>query len=280
MTFNFTDKLINDGNCTLIVDALNLAFRWKHQGRTDFRYDYQSTVKSLAKSYDCKRIIITADWGSSTYRKTIAPDYKQNRKDKFAEQSEEERSAFEEFFEEFEESLNLLREEYPILRYKGVEADDIAAHLVKYRQEYDLDYIWLISSDRDWDLLIQENVGRFSYVTRKEVRLDNWKEHYEVCPEQYISLKCLTGDKGDNVPGIPGIGPKRAVQLIRDYGDAMDIYNATPIESRYKYIQALNENAEQLLVNYELMDLMTYCDDAIGQDNIEDIGRVLDEYKN
>lgn len=280
MAFNFTDKLINDGNCTLIVDALNLAFRWKHQGRTDFRYDYQNTVKSLAKSYDCKRIIITADWGSSTYRKTIAPDYKQNRKDKFAEQSEEERIAFEEFFEEFEESLNLLREEYPILRYKGVEADDIAAHLVKYRQEYDLDYIWLISSDRDWDLLIQENVGRFSYVTRKEVRLDNWKEHYEVCPEQYISLKCLTGDKGDNVPGIPGIGPKRAVQLIRDYGDAMDIYNATPIESRYKYIQALNENAEQLLVNYELMDLMTYCDDAIGQDNIEDIGRVLDEYKN
>ena len=280
MAFNFTDKLINDGNCTLIVDALNLAFRWKHQGRTDFRYDYQNTVKSLAKSYDCKRIIITADWGSSTYRKTIAPDYKQNRKDKFAEQSEEERIAFEEFFEEFEESLNLLREEYPILRYKGVEADDIAAHLVKCRKEYDLDYIWLISSDRDWDLLIQENVGRFSYVTRKEVRLDNWKEHYEVCPEQYISLKCLTGDKGDNVPGIPGIGPKRAVQLIRDYGDAMDIYNATPIESRYKYIQALNENAEQLLVNYELMDLMTHCDDAIGQDNIEDIGRVLDEYKN
>lgn len=280
MAFNFTEKLINDGNCTLIVDALNLAFRWKHQGRTDFRYDYQNTVKSLAKSYDCKRIIITADWGSSTYRKTIAPDYKQNRKDKFAEQSEEERIAFEEFFEEFEESLHLLREEYPILRYKGVEADDIAAHLVKCRQEYDLDYIWLISSDRDWDLLIQENVGRFSYVTRKEVRLDNWKEHYEVSPEQYISLKCLTGDKGDNVPGIPGIGPKRAVQLIRDYGDAMDIYNATPIESRYKYIQALNENAEQLLVNYELMDLMTYCDDAIGQDNIEDIGRVLDEYKN
>ena len=280
MAFNFTEKLINDGSCTLIVDALNLAFRWKHQGRPDFRYDFQNTVKSLAKSYDCKRIIITADWGSSTYRKTIAPDYKQNRKDKFAEQSEEERIAFEEFFEEFEESLDLLREEYPILRYKGVEADDIAAHLVKCRQKYDLDYIWLISSDRDWDLLIQENVGRFSYVTRKEVRLDNWKEHYEVSPEQYISLKCLTGDKGDNVPGIPGIGPKRAVQLIRDYGDAMDIYNSTPIESRYKYIQALNENAEQLLVNYELMDLMTYCDDAIGQDNIEDIGRVLDEYKN
>jgi 5'-3' exonuclease len=275
MAFNLTDKIVNDTNSTLIVDALNLAFRWKHQGRTDFRYEYQSTVKSLAKSYDCRNIIITADWGSSTYRKEISPEYKQNRKDKFAEQSEEERIAFEEFFEEFEAALDVLEEDYPVLRYRGVEADDVAAHLVKHKDKYNLEYIWLISSDRDWDLLIQEKVGRFSYVTRKEVRLDNWNEHYEIAPEEYISLKCLTGDKGDNVPGIPGIGPKRAVQLIRDYGDAMDIYNATPIESRYKYIQALNENAEQLLVNYELMDLMTYCDDAIGQDNIEDIGRKL-----
>ena len=275
MAFNLTDKIVNDTNSTLVVDALNLAFRWKHQGRNDFRYEYQSTVKSLAKSYDCRDIIITADWGSSTYRKEISPEYKQNRKDKQAEQSEEERIAFEEFFEEFEAALDVLEEDYPVLRYRGVEADDVAAHLVKHKDKYNLEYIWLISSDRDWDLLIQEKVGRFSYVTRKEVRLDNWNEHYEIAPEEYISMKCLTGDKGDNVPGIPGIGPKRAVQLIRDYGDAMDIYSAIPIESRYKYIQALNENAEQLLVNYELMDLMTYCDDAIGQDNIEDIGRKL-----
>lgn len=276
MAFNFTDKLVNDSpNTTLIVDALNLAFRWKHQGRTDFRFDYQKTVESLAKSYDCKRLIITADWGSSSYRKAISPDYKQNRKDKFAEQSEEERIAFEEFFEEFEASLDLLAEDYVVLRYKGVEADDLAAHLVKEREKYDLEYIWLISSDRDWDLLIQENVARFSYVTRKEVRVDNWKEHYNVTPEQYISLKCLTGDKGDNVPGITGIGPKRAEQLIAQYGSALDIYDAIPIEGKYKYIQELNANAKQLLVNYELMDLMTYCDEAIGADNLADIERKM-----
>ena len=278
MAFSFGDKLSEDWPyCTLIVDALNLAFRWKHQGRTDFRYEFENTVQSLAKSYHADRVIIAADWGSSSYRKIISGDYKQNRKEKFAEQTEEERIAFEEFFEEFEASLEVLEEAgYPVLRYKGVEADDIAAHLVKERNKYGLEYIWLISSDRDWDLLIQENVGRFSYVTRKEVTLDTWSDHYECSPEEYISLKCLTGDKGDNVPGIPGIGPKRAVQLIQEYGDAMSIYDATPINSRYKFIQALNENAEQILENYELMDLMTYCDDAIGSDNISDIqGRML-----
>ncbi len=275
MAFNFTDKLVNDGNCTLIVDALNLAFRWKHQGRTDFRYEYQRTVESLARSYDCKNIIITADLGSSSYRKDINPDYKQNRKEKFAEQSEAEKMAFEDFIAEYEATLELLQEDHILLRFRGVEADDIAAHLVKHRNKYDLEYIWLISSDRDWDLLIQENVGRFSYVTRKEVTLDNWKNHYDVSPEEYISLKCLTGDKGDNVPGIPGIGPKRALGLIREYGDALNIYDACPIPGKYKYIESLNENYEQILQNYELMDLVTYCDDAIGADNISVIRGIM-----
>lgn len=278
MAFNFTDKISDENaNSTIVIDALNLAFRWKHQGRSDFRYEYQRTVQSLAKSYNCKNLIIAADWGSSSYRKAISPDYKQNRKDKFAEQTEEEKIAFEEFFEEYEASLELMQEDGLVLRYQGVEADDIAAHLVKEKDKYGLEYIWLVSSDRDWDLLIQENVSRFSYVTRKEVRLDNWKEHYDVSPEQYISLKCLTGDKGDNVPGIPGIGPKRAEQLIKEFGSAMDIYDAVPLSSKYKYIQELNANADQLLVNYELMDLITYCDEAIGAENVADIERrILD----
>lgn len=277
MAFNFAEKVNNSNpNTTLIVDALNLAFRWKHQGRTDFRYEYQKTVESLAKSYGCGRVIITADWGSSSYRRNINADYKQNRKDKFADQSEEEKMAFEEFFSEYEASLEVLKEEgYLVLRFKGVEADDIAAHLVKDKAQYGLDDVWMISSDRDWDLLVQENVGRFSYVTRKEVTLDNWHDHYEVTPEEYISLKCLTGDKGDNVPGIPGIGPKRAFGLIKQYGDALSIYDAAPLVGKHKYIQSLNENSEQILQNYELMDLITYCDDAIGADNISAIRSLM-----
>ena len=266
LSFNSQRK---DG--TLIVDALNLAFRWKHQGRTDFRYEYEKTVKSLADSYKCSSIIITADGGSSKYRKDILPDYKQNRKDKYATQTEEEKIAFEEFFEEYQATLELLEDSFPLLRFHGVEADDIAAHLVKNKDKYGLGEVWLISSDRDWDLLIQEGVSRFSYVNRKEVRIQNWYDHYEVTPEQYISLKCLTGDKGDNVPGITGIGPKRAKDLIIAYGDAMNIYDSMPLPSKYKHIQELNASGERILQNYELMDLISYCDDAIGDKNIAEI---------
>lgn len=275
MAFNFSDILESCDDNTLIVDSLNLAFRWKHRGDTDFRYKAAETVASLATSYRCKNIVITADLGGSSYRRAISPQYKQNRKDKVAEQTQEEKMAFEEFFEEFEESLTVLAEKYPVLRYKGVEADDIAAHLVKHKDEYELGNIWLISSDRDWDLLVSEGVGRFSFVTRKEVTLDTWSDHYEVTPEEYISFKCLTGDKGDNVPGFPGVGPKKALSLIQQYGDAFAVYDALPISSKYKYIQAINDNPEQILQNYELMDLITYCDEAIGADNIADIQRRL-----
>jgi len=274
MTFNFSDKLIDsDNGATLIVDALNLAFRWKHQGRSDFCSDYIRVVQSLARSYDCGRIIITTDGGSSSYRREIDPEYKQNRKDKYAQQSQAEKDAFEQFFLEFERTLDQLAEDYVVLKYSGVEADDIAAHLVKHKEKYELDKVWLISSDRDWDLLIGENVSRFSYVTRKEVTHDTWKDHYDVTQDEYISMKCLTGDKGDNVPGISGIGPKRATDLIRDYGSAMDIYDALPIDGKYKFIQELNSSDDRLLVNYQLMDLITYCDEAIGPENLVDIER-------
>ena len=56
----------------------------------------------------------------------------------------------------------------------------------------------------------------------------------------------------------------------------MDIYNSLTINSKYKHIQALNDSGEQLLTNYQLMDLITYCDDAIGSDNVADILRKFD----
>jgi 5'-3' exonuclease len=256
----------------LIVDGLNIAFRWKHQGVTDFKYDYARTVESLAKSYNAGTIIITADGGSS-YRKAILPEYKANRKVKYAEQTPQEEKEFAMFMAEFSNTLTLLKEKHTVLQFKGVEADDIAAYISMNLDKFNFDECWMISSDRDWDLLINDRVSRFSTVTRKETTVHNWDEHYDFEIEDYITFKCLTGDKGDNVPGIPGVGPKRAVQLMEQYGTVFDIYDSCPIEGKYKYIQSLNENAEQLLMNVELMDLVTYSEEAIGKDNIQ----VIDE---
>ncbi len=262
-------------NALMIVDALNLAFRYKHSGARNFAEDYLRTVQSLSKSYKARWTIIAADQGSSSYRKEIYPLYKQNRKDKYEQQTEAERAEFELFFEDFTATLELLGEHYPVLRYQGVEADDIAAYVVSKKVKLGIPEIWLMSSDKDWDLLIQPGVSRFSYVTRKETTYENWNDHYSFEPTDYIHVKCLMGDSGDNVPGVPGVGPKRAQQLVEEYGTTWDIINSIPLSGRYKYIQAINQSREQLETNYKLMDLQTYCKDALGLDNCKNIDEIL-----
>ena len=263
-------------NCLMVVDALNLAFRWKHSGATDFAEDYLRTVQSLQKSYKVRWVVIAADQGSSSYRKAIYPDYKQNRKDKFAEQTDAEKAAFEMFFEDYQKTLDHIREHtnYPVIQFKQTEADDIAAYICSLQDKLPVDQIWLVSSDRDWDLLISDKVSRFSYVTRKEVTANNWHTHYDFTQDEYISIKCLMGDSGDNVLGIEGIGPKRAHQLVQEYGTALDIVAALPIASKLKYVQALNKSGDRIMLNYQLMDLVTFCHDALG-DNTKEIDNIL-----
>lgn len=259
-----------EGNNILIVDSLNLAFRYKHTKRRDFAEDYYNTVKSLAKSYSASRIILACDFGKSTYRKELYPEYKADREAKVALQTDEEHQEFKDFIEDFEKTLDYCRDSFTVLKYRGVEADDIAAYLTHYAFKNDPEDIWLISSDKDWDLLLMPNVHRFSYVTRKEYTLDNWDEYYEYPHEMALGIKVLVGGK-DNVSGIPGVGPKRAHTLLKQYQDPFTVYDSLPIPGKAVYIKNTNSFGEDILRNIELIDKITYCTEAIGKDNIQDI---------
>ena len=161
------------------------------------------------------------------------------------------------------------------MKYKGVEADDIAAVMCINREELGIEDIWLVSSDKDWDLLVDPKISRFSTVTRKETTVHNWDEHYDFDPYYFLTYKCLTGDKGDNVPGVDGVGPKRATQLIEQYGDVFDIMASLPLDGKYKYIQNLNEfGSEGLEVGVKLMDLTYDVEGAVLGHGQEIIGLV------
>lgn len=279
MSHSFTKLTEQEPSTLMLVDALNLAFRYKHKGAKVFMDEYLRTVESLKKSYKASKVIITCDSGSSAYRKAIHPGYKASRKKKQALQTPEEAAYFEVFFTEFNRIMDMYLEvdDYPVLRFNKVEADDIAAYIVNKRRNKNK--IWLISSDKDWDLLVCDSVSRFSYVTTKEVTTDTWHEHYEYEPEDHISIKCLIGDGGDDVPGVVGIGPKKAHALVQEYGSTYDIIANLPIKSKYKHIASLNEfGANNLIMNYKLMDLVTHCDEAIGPENCAIIDKKLEEY--
>lgn len=276
-TFQAITKL--DPRNVLIVDALNFAFRFR--GENDYLKKYMDNVRSFAQSFNCGKVIIAADWGSSSYRKEIYPEYKANRKEKFAVQTEEETQIFLEFMNELSNILETYAElgSFPVLRFKNVEADDIASYIVKNRSAYNIAKVHLLSSDRDWDLLISDDVSRFSYASKKEFTMENWRTHYNYNQEDHISVKVLMGDPGDNIMGVPSVGPVKAVSLVQEYGSAYDVAASLPISSKYKYIQNLNSfGSENILLNYRLMDLLEFCDEAIGPDNCKTIDEVLSSY--
>lgn len=248
----------------MLVDCLNLAFRFKHRGQTEFSAEFLRTITSLAKSYSAKQVVLLADWGHSSYRRNVYPGYKMGRAEKYKDQTPEEEQKVKEFFDGYERALEVAASVYPLVRMKNVEADDLAAYIVK-NHSFKFKDVWLISSDADWDLLLKHNVHRFSFVTRVEYTLGNFYET-KGCdtPEQYISIKALQGDAGDSVPGIPLVGIKRAYGYVKEYGSALDLYEAIPLPGKQQVVANINASADLILTNYELMDLLSYCETAIA----------------
>lgn len=267
----------------MVIDALNLAFRWYHSKQQDFVEDYIATVKSLRRSFEAKLVFIAVDFRGSTYRKSIYPEYKANRTEKYEKQTPEEEKRFMEFMAEFRRTISTITDECPefqVLQYDGVEADDIAARIVKNRAKYGIEEVMLVSSDRDWDLLLlDEHISRWSYASQKTISLENWHEFYDHTQEQHISIKCLQGDPGDNVPGIFKVGPATALKLLKAYGTAMDVADAIPLPGKYVYIKNTNDfGSDAIYLNYRLMDLISFCDEAIGEDNLLDLDEKVNSY--
>jgi len=253
-------------NNLLIVDSLNYGFKYKHKGTKVFAASFVRDIASFAKSYSASKVIVLGDGGSS-YRKGIYPEYKANRV-----YNEEDRLIFEEFLEEYNRALNLCP--YPVLKFRGVEADDIAAYLVD-NISINYDNTWLLSTDKDWDLMLSDGVSRFSYINRREVNIGNFEEHYGYPYGMHISVKVLQGDSGDNIKGIAGVGVKRAYALVRQYGSAFNIYNKLPLPGSQKFIQELNNSGDLIPLNYDLMDLLETYEEAIGIENIKQIEEMI-----
>ncbi|QGH45232.1 ribonuclease [Bacteriophage Eos] len=262
------EKLASRKNL-MIVDGTNLGFRFKKDIVKPIASSFLNTINSLANSYDAKDTIILGDKGKSIFRTEIYPEYKGNRDERFSQRTEEEVAADKLFFEYLEEAFDLASSTYPTFKIRGVEADDMAGFIIQLiGGEYD--HVWLISTDGDWDTLLSPTVSRFSFTTRREYHeRDMYENHQCDTVEQFASLKALMGDMGDNIRGVEGLGPKRGYGLLREYGTALDILDALPLPGKQKFIQNLNASAELIERNLQLVDLPTFCGEAIaaaGQD--------------
>jgi DNA polymerase-1 len=142
---------------------------------------------------------------------------------------------------------------YKVLSLAGVEADDVIATLVRSAQAEKLSVV-IGSSDKDLMQLCTEDVKLLDAMKNRLMGPAEVKEKWGVLPELLGDVLALMGDSADNVPGVPGIGPKTAAELITTY-TSLDGILANVEKIRGKKGQAIAESRSKLALSRELVRL-------------------------
>src|SRR3954465_8335165 len=147
----------------------------------------------------------------------------------------------------------------PCIEEAGLEADDIIACYVAAATRAGWK-VTIVSSDKDLMQLIDEDAGVDMLDTMNDRRIGRTEvlEKFGVPPEKVGDVLALMGDSVDNVPGVPGIGPKTASQLIQQYGDLETVLASTDQITKPKLKQSLIDHADSARLSRKLVELV--CD--------------------
>jgi len=184
------------------------------------------------------------DHSSKTFRNELYPEYKANRS-----------APPEDLVPQF----GLIRQatrafDLPCIEMEGFEADDLIATYARLAREAGGDTT-IISSDKDLMQLVGPTVAMYDPMKDREIRVPEVIEKWGVAPEKMIDLQALTGDSVDNVPGVPGIGPKTAAQLLEEFGDLDTLLARASEIKQNKRRENLIEHAEMARISRELVRL-------------------------
>ncbi|WP_273753953.1 DNA polymerase I [Bartonella sp. MM73XJBT.G] len=186
------------------------------------------------------------DYSSDTFRKQIYPQYKANR-------SEPPEDLIPQFalIRQATKAFNL-----PCIEKEGFEADDLIATYAQLATKVGAKTT-IISSDKDLMQLVNKHVSLYDGMKDKHIGISEVIEKWGVPPEKMIDLQALIGDATDNVPGVPGIGPKIAAQLLNQF-DSLDLLLQRVTEIKQtKRRENIQTYSEQVKISRELVRLKT-----------------------
>ena len=184
------------------------------------------------------------DYSSKTFRNELYADYKANR----SEPPEELRPQFG-LIRQATQAFNV-----PCIEMEGYEADDIIAAYCRMAEAAGAEAT-IVSSDKDLMQLVTPSVSMYDSMKDKQIGIDEVIEKFGVPPEKMIDLQSLTGDSTDNIPGVPGIGPKTAAQLLDEFGDLDTLLARASEIKQNKRRENLMEFADQARLSRQLVTL-------------------------
>ena len=267
---NQKQQPLHKNSKVLIVDSLNTFLRsfvaihhinpvGNHVGGLG---GFLKSIGSVIKQLEPTRVILVFDGvGGSTNKRYLYPEYKTNRHiakisnwDAFDNQ-EEESEAITNQIVRLISYLRCLPVDLVVI--DKIEADDVIGYLAQQFSEK----VTILSTDQDYLQLVSENISVYSPVKKVIYNPQQVIKEYGITPQNFLTGKIVLGDKGDNVPGVKGIGAKTLVKLFPQLKEEEKFRLITLLEhakqntAKSKHYQDILNFSYQLDINSKLMDL-------------------------
>ena len=146
----------------------------------------------------------------------------------------------------------------PCIEEEGVEADDVIATYAKLALKEGFK-VTIVSSDKDLMQLIEPGLDLYDTMNDRRLGADYVQEKFGVGPELLGDVLALMGDSVDNIPGVPGIGPKTAAKLLTEHGDLDGVLAAAPDMKKSKMKENLLEHMDDARMSRVLVTLKEDC---------------------
>lgn len=207
-------------------------------------YGFCNMLARLLKDHTGTHLAVIFDAGRKTFRDRIYDQYKAHRPPPPPE---------------LVPQFALIREAtkafgVPSIELEDWEADDLIAAYARQAREEGGEVV-IVSSDKDLMQLLRDGVEMLDPMKNTPIGLAEVEAKFGVTPDKVIEVQSLIGDSVDNVPGVPGIGPKGAAALINEYGTLEKVLEAAPSMKPSKRRDSLIEHAEKARISKELVTL-------------------------
>lgn len=266
--------LLLDGNSLAYRAFFALPLLTNDSGiHTNAVYGFTTMLQKILDEEKPTKMLVAFDAGKTTFRHESYGEYKGGRQKTPPELSEQ------------FPYLRKLIDAYQIKRYEleMYEADDIIGTLAKQAEKENMQVI-IVSGDKDLTQLATDNVT--VYITRKGMTdIEHYtpahiEEKYGLTPEQIIDMKGLMGDSSDNIPGVPGVGEKTAIKLLKEYNTVENLYENIDGMKASKMKEKLVENEEQAKMSKQLATIFTEAPIEITLDDLHYAGPNEEEVLN
>ncbi len=214
---------------------------------THATFGFVGMLLRLFREYTPDYVVVAIDVSgdTETFRSQLDADYKANRE-----------SPPEDFGPQVDRIVEICgMMNIPVIGVPGYEADDVIATVCQRLTDRDDIQTLIVSRDKDLQQLLSDRVVMFDIHKDETVDVDTLKADKGVTPDQVRDMLALMGDNSDNIPGVPGIGPKTAAKLIAQYGSIDELLNHTD-ELTPKQRENVEATRDRLDLNKQLVELI------------------------